>query len=110
MLSAGIIFTYGSLAYRLFGDEAQTKFVKGWGIGLAISQATQFKDMALVALQSAAVLTVMETLWLVGSAFGSARFAGCLPLPHCVTRVVRPLQTGSGWRSISTSPRCRQRC
>jgi hypothetical protein len=67
-IMAWIIFTYGSLAYRLLGDEAQTKFVKGWGIGLAISQATQFKDMALVALQSAAVLTVMETLWLVGSA------------------------------------------
>ncbi len=35
--------TQGSLVYRLMGDEAQQKFTKGWGIGLAISQVTQFK-------------------------------------------------------------------
>lgn len=46
---------------------AQTKFVKGWGVGLAISQLTQFRSMLLVVLQSAAVLTVLESLWLVGN-------------------------------------------
>jgi hypothetical protein len=64
---AWIIFTYGSLVYRLMGDAAQAKFAHGWGVGLAISQATQCKDMLIVALQSAAVLTVLETLWLVGN-------------------------------------------
>ena len=38
-----IIFTYGSLVYRLMGDSAQQKFAEGWAVGLAISQATQFK-------------------------------------------------------------------
>jgi hypothetical protein len=38
-----IIFTYGSLVYKLMGDAAQQKFASSWGIGLAISQATQFK-------------------------------------------------------------------
>ena len=66
-LMSWIIFTYGSLVYRLMGDEAQSKFAEGWGVGLAISQATQFKDMVIVALQSALVLTVLETLWLVGN-------------------------------------------
>ena len=86
-----IIFTYGSLVYRLMvrtaaaaaavmrnaepraplrrlqGDQAQQKFTSSWGVGLAISQATQFKDMAIVALQATAVLSIMETFWLVGN-------------------------------------------
>ena len=49
------------------GDQAQRKFAQGWAIGLAISQATQFKDMAIVALQATAVLSIMETFWLVGN-------------------------------------------
>ena len=40
---AWLIFTYGSLVYRLMGDQAQQKFARGWGVSLAISQATQFK-------------------------------------------------------------------
>jgi hypothetical protein len=74
---AWIIFTYGSLVYRLMGDAAQAKFAHGWGVGLAISQATQCKDMLLIGLQSAAVLTVLETLWLVrAAACGCARSRG----------------------------------
>ena len=49
------------------GDQAEQKFTQAWGTGLAISQATQFKDMAVVALEAAAVLTVMEALWLIGN-------------------------------------------
>ena len=40
---AWIIFAYGQLVYRLMGDAAQEKFTRGWGVGLAIGQATQFK-------------------------------------------------------------------
>jgi hypothetical protein len=60
-----IIFTYGALVYRMMGDAAQQKFAQGWAIGLAISQATQCKDMIIVALQSAAVMTILDSLWLV---------------------------------------------
>jgi hypothetical protein len=66
-IMAWIIFTYGSLVYRMMGDAAQQKFAQGWAIGLAISQATQYKDMVIVALQSAAVLTILETLWLINN-------------------------------------------
>jgi hypothetical protein len=38
-----------------------------WHDVASVTQATQFKDMLLVALQSAAVLTVLETFWLVGN-------------------------------------------
>jgi hypothetical protein len=37
-IMAWIIFTYGSLVYRLMGDAAQESFTRAWGVGLAISQ------------------------------------------------------------------------
>jgi hypothetical protein len=46
---------------------AQEKFTRGWGVGLAIDQATQMKDLFITALRSAAVITVLETLWLVSN-------------------------------------------
>ena len=63
------------------GDQAQSKFAQGWGVGLAISQATQFKDMFIVALQSAAVLTILETLWLVGNKPWLEEHIGAAPVP-----------------------------
>jgi hypothetical protein len=64
------------------GDEAQSKFANGWGVGLAIGQATQFKDMVIVALQSAAVLTVLETLWIVGNKPWLEEHIGAQHAPH----------------------------
>ena len=57
----------GELAYRLLGETTENRFSSSWGIGLAISQATQFQNMLLVALQSAALLTVLESMWLMGN-------------------------------------------
>ncbi len=57
----------GALVYRLMGDAAEGSFTRGWGVALAISQATQFQSLLLVALESALLLTVLETLWLVSN-------------------------------------------
>jgi hypothetical protein len=50
----------------------------------SVTQATQFKDMLLVALQSAAVLTVLETFWLVGNKAWLQEHIGA-----CVTEATR---------------------
>jgi hypothetical protein len=68
----------GELVTNLMGEAAQQSFSRGWGVGLAISQATQFKDMFIVACQSALVLTVLETLWLVGNTPWVAEMIGAL--------------------------------
>ena len=57
----------GELAYRLLGEATEERFSSSWGIGLAISQVTQFQGMLLVALESAALLTVLESMWLMGN-------------------------------------------
>ena len=54
--------------YKLLGAAAQAQFTKTWAIGVGISQATQFRDMLLAAAQGLAVLTVLDSLWLVGNA------------------------------------------
>ena len=57
----------GELVYRLLGETTEDRFASSWGIGLAISQATQFQGMVMVAVQSAALLTVLESMWLMGN-------------------------------------------
>jgi hypothetical protein len=62
-----LIFAYGSLMYKLLGAAAQASFTKTWAIGVGISQATQFRDMIITAAQGLAVITVLDSLWLVGN-------------------------------------------
>jgi hypothetical protein len=62
-----LIFAYGSLMYKLLGAAAQASFTKTWAIGVGISQATQFRDMALAAAQGIAMLTILDSLYLIGN-------------------------------------------
>jgi hypothetical protein len=64
---------------NLMGEAAQQSFSRGWGVGLAVSQAAQFRDMFIVACQSALVLTVLETLWLVSNTPWVAEMIGAVP-------------------------------
>jgi hypothetical protein len=69
----------GELVTNLMGEAAQQSFSRGWGVGLAVSQAAQFRDMFIIACQSALVLTVLETLWLVSNTPWVAEMIGALP-------------------------------
>ena len=40
---------YGKLIYSLYGAKTENSFVKSWGMGLAIENATQFQARAAAA-------------------------------------------------------------
>ncbi len=58
---------YGSLLYTLMGEKAQESYTRGWLLGLATSQLAQFKSLLITGLQGAAVVLVLELLWVVGN-------------------------------------------
>lgn len=52
----------GGLIYQLMGDAAESSFVRDWGIGLAIDQTGQWRDVVKGILIAVTVLLVLERL------------------------------------------------
>jgi hypothetical protein len=59
--------TYGMIIYRQLGDAAQQEFARTWGLGFALDNVTQFKDVAISALQAAVVVVVLEELHIISN-------------------------------------------
>jgi hypothetical protein len=49
------------------GVFLQESFTRGWLLGLATSQVAQCRTLVITALESAAVVTVLEMLWFVNN-------------------------------------------
>ena len=62
-IMAWVIFAYGALCFKLFGQEAQVHFARSWAVGVGISQATQLRDVALITAQGVVTVALLETLW-----------------------------------------------
>ena len=39
------MLTYGKLIYALYGARAEAAFLRSWGVGLAMENALQFRDI-----------------------------------------------------------------
>ena len=53
---------------RTQGPKAASDFSNSWGIGIAISQASDASGLLTATLQAALVVTILEVLWLVTNA------------------------------------------
>ena len=50
----------GKLIYTLYGAKTENVFVKTWGIGLAIENATEFQDLVNNAFQAFLILLLLD--------------------------------------------------
>jgi hypothetical protein len=64
---AWITFAYGRLVYNLLGAKASRDFSNSWGIGVAMSQASDASGLVTAALQAALIVTILEALWLISN-------------------------------------------
>lgn len=55
------------IIYRHLGDAAQQEFTTTWGLGLAMDNVAQFRDVAASALQTGLLLVALEELRVVGN-------------------------------------------
>lgn len=61
------VFTYGIVIYRKLGSGAQQQFSSAWGLGVALDNAAEFRDILQTALKAGFVLVVLEELYLVAN-------------------------------------------
>ena len=61
------VFTYGMVIYRKLGSGAQQQFSSAWGLGVALDNAAEFRDILQTALKAGFVLVVLEELYLVAN-------------------------------------------
>jgi hypothetical protein len=61
------IFAYGVLIYDQLGASAESSFVRAWLVALGVDNAAQWKDVATEALKGAALLLILDRLWLVSN-------------------------------------------
>ena len=54
------VHSAGKLIYNLYGSKTEEAFVKSWGIGLAIENATQFQDIVNEAGKAFLILLVLD--------------------------------------------------
>jgi hypothetical protein len=52
------------LIYRLLGSETEAAFAKSWGVSYGLNAATEWREVAKEALKGAAVVVLLETLYL----------------------------------------------
>jgi membrane protein required for beta-lactamase induction len=62
------IFTYGLLIYNLLGSSTESSFVRSWLIALGVDNAKQWQDILRAALQSAALMFVLDRMWIMSNA------------------------------------------
>jgi hypothetical protein len=62
------IFAYGLLIYTQLGAGAEESFVRAWLVALGVDNAAQWKDVAVEALKGAALMLLLDRLWLVSNA------------------------------------------
>jgi hypothetical protein len=61
-------FAYGRLIYDQLGRRAENSFVQSWLVALGVDNAGQWRDILKEAAQGAALLLVLDRLWLLPSA------------------------------------------
>ena len=66
----------GKLIYTLYGQKTEEVFVKTWGIGLAIENATEFQDLVSNAFQAFLILLLLDMVLI-----RPARWARSPPTP-----------------------------
>lgn len=59
--------TYGMIIYRQLGESAQQQFAQTWGLGFALDNVTQFKDVAVSSLKAAIIIVILEELHLIAN-------------------------------------------
>jgi len=59
---AWVIFTYGMLIYRNLGPEAQEQFSQTWGVGYALDNVQQWRDVCKEAVKAALLLVILDLL------------------------------------------------
>lgn len=70
----------GGLIYQLLGDKAEEAFVRDWAIGLAIDNASQWKEVFSTAVQAVVVAVALDRLGLLGGDQWLARTPSLSPL------------------------------
>ena len=50
------------LIYRQLGSGAQSEFSKTWGIGYALDNASEWREVCIEALKTAVILVVLDAL------------------------------------------------
>ena len=61
-ICAVFIFVYGMQVYTLYGQAAESQFVRDWGVGLAVDNATQLNKAAQAAVEGEVLLLLMSVL------------------------------------------------
>jgi hypothetical protein len=59
---------YGKLIYDQLGLRAEADFVRSWLVALGVDNAAQWRDMLQEALKGAALLLLLDRLWLMSNA------------------------------------------
>jgi hypothetical protein len=54
----------GILIYRLLGAETEAAFARSWGVSYGFNALSEWREVAKEALKSAAVLMILESLYL----------------------------------------------
>lgn len=96
--------TYGILIYRLLGEQAEQSFARSWGVSYGLNACTEWRDVAREALKGAAILAILETLYLTRnihwledhvdylrrvSERGSSASLMCRKAPQCSKKILR---------------------
>ena len=53
--------------YRKLGDSAQQEFSSAWGLGFALDNAAEFREILSTALQAAFLVVLLEELYIIAN-------------------------------------------
>ena len=76
----------GKLIYSLYGSKTEDAFVKTWGIGLALENATAFQELLLEAWQAFLVLMLLDLVRSRSPAAPAAPAVSPAMAPHWIMK------------------------